>query len=291
MKQHHSAAIVSHTVFIIASILFVVPIVAVLSISLMKETAVTQSGFSLWPSEITLGNYLYILKSSGPIVQAYCNTILVTLLGTLISILLTTLIAYPLAVKTFIFRKAVNRLLVVTLLFYGGMIPTYIVMTQLLHFGNTIWGHIMPFALFPFYIILMRTFFQGVPEEMRESAHVDGASELTILSRIILPMSTPAIAAVVLLTSLRIWNDTWYTGMLYMEGNGLRTLPMYLQQMMENIRVMAQMAATLGFDPGESPKETARMAMCVITIGPLLLVFPFFQKYFVKGITLGAVKG
>lgn len=291
MKKKNDPVLVSHLVFIVASILFVVPLLAVLSISLMKETTVTDHGFSLWPGEVTFSNYAYILKSTGPIVQAYWNTIVVTGLGTVLSILLTIMIAYPLAVKTFLFRKAVNRLLVVTLLFNGGMIPTYIVMTQLLHFNNTLWGHIMPFALFPFYIILMRTFFQGVPAEMRESAHVDGASELTILTRIVLPMSTPAIAAVVLLTSLRIWNDTWYTGMLYMEGNDLRTLPMYLQQMMENIRVMAQMAATLGFDPGESPKETARMAMCVITIGPLLLVFPFFQKYFVKGITLGAVKG
>ena len=120
---------------------------------------------------------------------------------------------------------------------------------------------------------------------------MDGASEITILLQIILPLAKPAIAAVVLLTSLRIWNDTWYTGMLYMEGNDLRTLPMYLQQMMENIKVMTQMAAALGRDIGNVPKETARMAMCVITIGPLLLVFPFFQKYFVKGITLGAVKG
>jgi putative aldouronate transport system permease protein len=285
------SSVLSHIVLIAVTLIFVVPILAVVSISFMRESEVVHRGFTLWPSTLTISNYSYILKSTGPIVQAYSTSILVTILGTAISTILTILIAYPLSVKTFIFRRSVNRLLVVTLLFNGGMIPTYILMTQVLHLGNTIWGHIMPFALFPFYIVLLRTFLQGVPDEMRESANMDGASELRILVKIILPMSTPAVVAIVLLTSLRIWNDTWYTGMLYMEGNALRTLPMYLQQMMENVRVMAQMAASLGVSMGEVPKETARMAMCVITIGPLLLVFPFFQRYFAKGITLGAIKG
>ena len=160
-------AIIPHLVLAIASAIFILPLAAVVAISLSTEGDIYNSGFSLWPRQATLESYLYILGASGPILRSYLVTILVTVSGTLISTVLTIMFAYPLAVKGFIFRKAVNRLLVVTLLFNGGMIPTYIVMTLVLHFGNTVWGHIMPFALFPFYIILLRTFDQGVPEELR----------------------------------------------------------------------------------------------------------------------------
>jgi putative aldouronate transport system permease protein len=275
----------------LVSLVIVLPILAVASISLTREPVIYERGFSLLPPSLDLSSYSYVLTASGAILSSYGMTILVTLLGTAISIVLTVLLAYPLTVESFFLRKRLNRLLVVTILFNGGMVPTYIVMTRILHLGNTIWGHVMPFALFPFYVVLLRTYFQGVPKELRESAYIDGAGELAILLRVILPLSTPAIASVVLLTGLRIWNDTWYTGMLYMTGNAYRTLPMYLQQMMENIKVMTRMAAMLGRDIGEVPKESARMAMCVIAFGPLVLVFPFFQRYFAKGATLGAIKG
>jgi putative aldouronate transport system permease protein len=280
-----------NVILILVSLVIVLPIIAIVSVSFSREADIYDSGFALLPAHFSLSSYGYILSASAEIARSYLLTVFVTALGTFISISLTVAFAYPLTIPSFKYRGVLNRLLVVTLLFNGGMIPTYIVVTQLLHFGNTIWGHIMPFAIFPFYVILMRTFFQSLPGEVRESALIDGASELTILLRIVLPLSKPAIAAVVLLTSLRIWNDTWYTGMLYMTGNGLRTLPMYLQQMMNNIKVMTEMAARLGRELGDLPKETARMAMCVITIGPILVALPFFQKYFVKGITLGAVKG
>jgi putative aldouronate transport system permease protein len=273
------------------SLAILLPIVAVLSISFSREADIYDVGFRLIPVHFDLSSYRYIFTASDAILRSYGMTVLVSVLGTAISMALTVLLAYPLTVEGFFLRKFLNRLLVVTILFNGGMIPTYIVVTQVMHFGNTIWGHVMPFAIFPFYVILLRTFFQGVPRELRESAYMDGAGELSIMLRIILPLAKPAIASVILLTSLRIWNDTWYTGMLYMTGNAYRTLPMYLQQMMENIKVMTQMAAMLGRDIGDVPKESARMAMCVIAMGPLIAVFPFFQKYFVKGITMGAIKG
>jgi putative aldouronate transport system permease protein len=219
-------------IMVFVSVLVCVPIVAIVSISFSREADIYANGFRLLPTHLTLESYRYIFTASGQIARSYLLTIFITVLGTCISIVLTVAFAYPLTIQTFRYRPLLNRLLVVTLLFNGGMIPTYIVVTQLLHFANTIWGHVMPFAIFPFYVILLRTFFQGLPAEIRESALMDGADEFSILLRIVLPLSKPGIAAVVLLTSLRIWNDTWYTGMLYMTGNDLRTLPMYLQQMM-----------------------------------------------------------
>jgi putative aldouronate transport system permease protein len=278
-------------ILVVFAVLLLLPIVAVVSISFSSENDIYSTGFSLIPAHVDLASYRFIFRSTSVISQAYALSFGLDVIGTLISVALTIMFAYPLTVRAFRLRKPLNKVLVVSLLFNGGMIPTYIVVTQFLHFENTIWGHIMPFAIFPFYVVLMRTFFKDIPGELRESAVVDGAGETTILARIVIPMSTPGIAAITLLTTLRIWNDTWYTGMLYMTGNALRTLPMYLQQMMDNIKVMALMASQMGVPLGDLPKETARMAMCVITIGPLLLMFPFFQRYFVKGMVLGAIKG
>ena len=178
--------------------------------------------------------------------------------------------------------------------FSGGLVPTYILITQYLHLGNTIWVYIIPSLISPWYVFMLRTFFQGIPGSISESAYMDGASEYTIFFKIMIPLSKPALATVALMMFLAKWNS-WNESMLYITKQELMSLQYQLQRIMENVQLMQQMQGSVDQSMlsalGEIPAETARMAMAVVVAGPALLVFPFFQKYFVKGLTVGAVKG
>ena len=202
-------------------------------------------------------------------------------------------LAYPLSRDDFKYRNILAFLVFFTLLFNGGLVPTYILMVKYLHIKNTIWAHIFPYMLTAFFVLLMRTFFQQLPKSFIDSAKLDGASELRILLQIIAPLSKPVLASVGLLSLLRYWNDTWWTGMLYIDDPDFKTLPQLLQEIMSSIQFLATQAASqnIKVDLSALPSETARMAICVLAIGPVILIFPFFQKYFVRGLTVGAIKG
>lgn len=179
-----------------------------------------------------------------------------------------------------------------TTMFGGGLVPTYILITQYLHLGNTIWVYVIPGLFGVWSAFVMRTFFQGIPESIIESAYMDGASEFRILFQIVYPLSTPVLATMAVSTFLGKWND-WFTSMLYIDIPSLYSLQYMLQRIMENITLLQenQEMADMIRSASDIPSETVRMAMAVVVAGPVLFVFPFFQKYFVKGMVMGSVKG
>ena len=210
-----------------------------------------------------------------------------------LSTLLMAMIAYALTKKFLKGRRFMSLFIYFTMLFNGGLVPSYILITQYLHLDDTIWVYILPCLISPWYIFMMRTFFADLPGEVLESAEIDGANEFVIFFVIALPMSKAVLATIGLFVFLNQWNN-WYTTMLYINDESLISLQYLLQRIMKNIELLRQYAQT----PESSmvqikdlPSETAQMAMAIIVAGPALVVFPFFQKYFVKGINVGSVKG
>lgn len=280
-------------VFIIICLLFILPLLLVLSISFSSEQSILLYGYQLIPREFTVASYEYILTGSRTLINAYGVTIFTTVIGTLGHVFLTAMFAYTLSRKEVRYRKFVSFMVFFTLLFSGGLVPTYILMTQFLHLDNTIWALIFPYLTNAIHILILRNFFQSVPDSLIESARIDGSKEFNTFIKIVLPISLPSLATIALLISVFLWND-WYTPLLYVEDTNLYTLQFLLQSIMNNISFLTN---NMDKFHGSSemiknlPNETARMATCILAIGPIILFYPFFQKFFIKGLTLGAVKG
>jgi len=278
-------------VFIILSLVFIVPFLMLLSVSLSSEKDVWEYGYRLIPKQLDLSAYKWVFQNPGQILQAYKVTIIFSVVTMFGGTFITALAAYPLAQKDFKYKNIVSGLMFVTMMFSAGVVPTYIWDTQYLKLGNTIWIYILPHLVNVWYIFMVRTFFQGIPREISEAAIVDGAGEFTIFTRIVLPLSKPAIATVALFIFLAQWNN-WYTSMIYITDNKLVSLQYFLQRILEEIELLQEDATAAQLLGNEDiPSETVRMAMAVTVAGPALFVFPFFQKYFVKGLTIGGVKG
>ncbi|WP_304942234.1 carbohydrate ABC transporter permease [Vallitalea guaymasensis] len=281
--------------FIIMSITFILPFLLIVSASLTNEDILAKEGFKIIPPFIDWTGYKFVFSNVGEILRAYAVTTFQAFFGTFLSVLVMTLCAYPLSRKDFKFRKPITFFVFFTMLFNGGLIPTYLLNYKYLHLGNTIWIYILPTLCSAFYIIIFRTFFQGLPISLVESAKLDGASELRIFFQIILPLSKPVLATVALLTLLTKWND-WYTSLIYITDSNLYTLQFLLKRILQEVEFLRFMANNTppGIDLSyleDMPVETLKFAMCIIAAGPMLLVFPFFQKYFAKGLTVGSVKG
>ncbi len=278
-------------VFIIISLIFIVPFLLLVAVSLSNEKDVWEYGYRLIPKAIDLSAYKWVFRNPWKILQAYKITIIYSVATTMLTTFFTALAAYPLAQKEFKYRNVVSGLMFFTMLFSAGVVPNYIWNAQVLHLGNTIWIYILPHLVNVWYIFMVRTFFQGIPDEISEAAIVDGAGELTIFTKIIIPLAKPAIATVALFTFLEMWNN-WYVSMIYITDEKLISLQYYLQRILEEIDLLATDSRASSLMSNEQiPSETVRMAMAVVVAGPALFVFPFFQKYFVKGLTIGGVKG
>lgn len=293
MKKRRSPGLIFvHLVLLLFAFLCLIPFLAVVSISLSDEVEIAKNGYSLIPRGFSVSAYRFILKNPITIVKSYGVTIAVCIVGTLLSLLVMSLCAYPLSQRDFRYRNKVSFIIFFTMLFNGGLVPTYIWVSKYLHLGNTFWVLFLPVVVSPWYLLLMRTFFQSIPYEIIESATIDGASEIQVYARLILPLSKPALATVGLFTVLGFWND-WFRGLLYIENQNLVTLQYMLYRMMGNIQELqnAMTSGMVNVDVSSLPNESARMAMCVLAAGPMIFVFPFFQKYFVKGLTVGSVKG
>ena len=277
--------------FIIFSMAIVLPFVILVSISLSNEGDIVEYGYSILPKHIDFAAYKYVFKNSKSILNGYKVTIFYSVIATVLSVLIQSMCAYPLSKRKLRGKKGISFYLYFTMLFGGGMVPTYILITQYLHLGDTIWVYIIPSLVSPWNVFMMRTFFSGLPYEIFESMKVDGASEYNIFFKTVLPLSKPVLATIALLTFLGKWGD-WNTSMLYINNESLYSLQYLLQRILQNMNLLKQMQ---GFSQATSaveiPSETVRMAMAVIVAGPALVIFPFFQKYFVKGLTVGAVKG
>ena len=281
--------------FILFSLCFLIPFVLIISASFTQEDALISEGYKLIPSQFSLEAYKYVFRSPEQLLNSYKVTIIYSAIGTVLSMLVMMLLAYPLSRDNYRYKKQLSFYILFTMLFSGGLVPTYIWYTKYLGLGNNIWVYILPTLANPFNIIVIRTFFQNLPSSLVESAKIDGASELTIFFKIIIPLSKPVIATVSLLTLLARWND-WNTALIYIRDKELYSLQYLLQMILREVQFIKDMAESspipgVTMDTSNIPSETIRFAMCIVAAGPMLVVFPFFQKYFAKGLTVGAVKG
>lgn len=273
-------------------IMCVIPIVTVISISLSNDLQISKEGYGILPKGFTLEAYKYVFKDYVSILRSYGVTILVTGMGLVPGLFLNSMIAYVLSRQDYRYRKPLTVFLLIPMVLNGGLVPTYIWLTRYLHMKNTIWVMLLPLLIVPWFIILLRTFFSQLPSSLMEAATVDGAGEMTIFIKIVLPLAKPALATVGMFITLNYWND-WFQPLMYIDKRELYNLQYRLYILMKDVQEMIKNAAISGMGLGvaDLPTESMRMAMCVIAAGPMLVVFPFFQKYFVKGLTVGGVKG
>nr|WP_096440926.1 carbohydrate ABC transporter permease [Alteribacter populi] len=273
--------------------LCIFPFIYVIIISLTSEQSLAVHGYSIIPKEWSLDAYRYLWTMKEQLLRAYGVTIFVTVVGTLISVSIIALYGYAISRKQFMYRKQFTFLAFFTMLFSGGMVPFYIVVTQFLGLKNSVWALILPLAVNAFYIIIMRTFFQrSVPEPILESARIDGAGEFRIFFQIVLPLAIPAIATIALFSTLAYWND-WFNALLFIDNPNLVPLQSLLMKIENNLDFIRQNAMISSQDSAllnSIPQDSAKMAIVVIATLPIALSYPFFQKYFVKGLTIGGVK-
>ena len=282
--------IIANVLLAIFSIACIFPFIFVIIISLTSEQSLLVDGYSIFPKEWSLEAYKYLIQSGGDLLRSYVVTIVVTILGTLVHVSTVSTYAYAISRPNFEFRKQFMFLVFFTMLFGGGMVPSYIVMTQVLGLKNSILALILPLAFSAYNIIVMRTFFQkSVPESIIESARIDGASEFRIFLKIVLPLSIPGIATIALFSTLAYWND-WFNAMLYIDYPNLVPLQYMLIKIENNMEFIRQNAMLSNDVLGTLPQESVRMAMVVISTLPIACTYPFFQKYFIGGLTIGGVK-
>lgn len=276
---------------------FVVPMILVISISFSSEASVTAvgAGYSLIPKEFSLEAYQLAFANPKTVTYGYIVTISQSFLGTFLSCIVMGMVAYPLSRSNFAYKGVITFIVFFTMLFGGGMIPTYIVYTQFYGLRDNFLVYILPgLAGGAYYTLIVRTFFKGLPESLFESAKIDGARELTIFFRIAVPLSKPVFATVAFMMLVAKWND-FQTSMIYITNQNLYTLQYLLQRILNEAQylngLMSNPIPGVDVSQFKQPAETLRYAMCVIAAGPMLLIFPFFQKYFATGLTIGAVKG
>ena len=273
-------------------LLCVIPIITVISISFSSDLEIAKSGYGFLPKGFTLEAYKFVFKDAAAILRSYGVMILVTVLGLVLGLLCNSMIAYVLSRQDYKYNKQLTVFLIIPMVLSGGMVPTYIWITRYLQLKNTIWVMILPMLIVPWFIVLLRTFFRQIPTSLIEAATVDGAGELTIFVKVILPLAKPALATVGMFITLNYWND-WFQPLMYIDQRELYNLQYRLYIMMRDVQEMIRNASVsgMGISVADMPTESMRMAMCVVAAGPMLVVFPFFQKYFVKGLTVGGVKG
>ena len=280
-----------HTFFVISCLMYLIPFWLLIAISFTSESAISQYGYQLIPKAWSTAAYEYVFANPKQIIDSYKVTIAFTILHTFLGILVQALYAYPLSRPNFKFKKFCTWFVFFTMLFSGGLVPSYLINTKLLHLGNTFWVYVFPGCISAWNIIVMRTFFQGLPEALVESAKVDGASELRIFFQIILPLSKPCIASLAFMLAVVTWNN-WNTSLIYIRDAELYSLQYMLQKILREVEFVEKMAAETGMLADyETPTEAMRYATAILAAGPILVIFPFFQKYFTKGLTIGAVKG
>lgn len=278
---------------ILIGICSIAPFLLLIMSSVTDEQSLVSNGYSFFPKEYSLYAYKYLLADSTSMVRAYGISILVTAVGTVANLLLTTLYAYPLSRKDLPGRNIFAFYLFFTMLFSGGLVPSYIMWSRTFHINNTIFALIVPnLMLGAFNVIMMRTYFTtNIPDAVIEAARIDGAGEIRILYRIVLPMAMPIMATIGLLVGLAYWND-WQNGLYYLTDDRLfsvQVLLMDIQRNIDSLRRSASQGASVSL--ANLPSTGVRMAITVMGILPIMIIYPFVQKYFVKGIAIGAVKG
>ncbi len=291
-KRITPGGVTLHMLMLLLSVCYILPLLLMISISLSSENSVINNGYRLIPTEWSMAAYKMAFQNPTQIINSYKVTAAQALLGTFLSLVVQTLMAYPLMRSEFRHKKFVTIYLMITMFFGGGMVPLYILNTQYLRLGNTFWIYILPYLMSAWNVILFKTFFKGLPNGLVEAAKLDGASEYQVYFRIILPLSTPIIAAQGFMILLGKWND-WNTSLLYIRNNNLYSLQYLLQRIINESDFIKNMQGTAmeGLVGKDTPSDTLRYATAVIAAGPMMIIFPFFQKYFAKGLVVGSVKG
>lgn len=294
VSRNKTGQVILNIIFIFLAIAAIAPFLLLISSSLSSEAALAKYGYGFIPRDFTLNAYTYLFQSSMKIVRGYGITILVTVIGTVCSVLMTTMFAYPLSRKELPFRYGFSFFVFFTMLFNGGLVPSYMMWTQTFHIKNTLWALILPSLLMnAFYVIMMRSFFTAnIPDALVEAARIDGAGEYKILWKIVMPLSKPMMATISLMVGLGYWND-WMNSMYYVTDDKLYSIQAILNTIITNIQYLTsgQSSVTASVDVSKLPSISIRMAIAVIGVLPILCIYPFFQKYFVKGIVVGGVKG
>jgi putative aldouronate transport system permease protein len=281
-----------NTILILVTLWMVLPLVLLFMSSITEESSLIVNGYSFFPKKFSLASYRYIITNASSVFNAYGITIFVTLVGTISSLLLTSLVAFPLSLRDLPGRRIISFYIFFTMLFNGGLVPSYIMWTTVFHIKNTVWAYIFPnFLLSAFNVILVRTYFQAsIPVDIYNAAKIDGAGYLTIYGKIVLPLGKPILVTVSLFSGLGYWND-WTNGLYYISSSRMLSIQALLNRMIQDIQaLMANSTADSGALM-QIPQVSIRMAIAFVAILPILIAYPFLQKYFESGIMLGAVKG
>lgn len=268
----------------------IIPFFLIIASSFTSESYIIKNGYVLWPKVFSTSAYELIFKNPAKILRAYGVTAFVTIIGTALSVFVNAMTGYVLQRKDFRWRNIFSFYFFFTTLFSGGLVPWYILCVKTLHLKNTIWALIIPTIVSVWNIILVKGFMGGIPGEITESAKIDGAGDFRIFVKLILPLSKPVVATIGLFTALAYWND-WYMCMLFIDKKELFDLQYLLYQLMGSIKALREIASQSTISVSSMPIESTKMALTIVATGPIILVYPFVQKYFVKGLTLGSVKG
>ena len=281
-------------VLTILAVIALLPILLIVIASVTDEKALLANGYTFFPAKLSTDSYYYMVRQGSMIVRSYGVTILTTVVGTAAGVLFTTMLAYPMARSSFKYRNIMSFFVFFTMLFNGGVVASYIMWSRIISIRNTIWALIVPnYLVTAFNVFLVRNYYAtGIPEALIESAQIDGGNEFIIFLRIMLPLSIPVIATVALFSGLAYWND-WVNGLYYITDPTLFGIQNLLIRIMNNIQFLksSSNAALLGTQAVDLPGTSVRMAMAVIGMLPLLILYPFLQRYFIQGVMIGAVKG
>lgn len=292
IKGEISVKVVSHIVLLILGLSCLLSILLVVGASFQTQSEITRRGYALIPEKPSLEAYVMVFRNPYQLFKSYFNTFYTTVIGTILGVIISSSAGYVMSRKTYKYRNIFAFYVFFTMMFNGGLVPMYIMMTKWFNLKNTYLALILPLVVNGWYIMLMKGYFAGIPDAVIESARIDGAGEFYTFIKIVVPMSTPVIASISLFYVLGYWND-WYQSLLYTTDSEYYKLQYLLMNMIRSAEFLNSEAAhDLQLDQiAEIPTMNVKMAMCVLAAGPILFVFPFFQKYFVKGIAVGSVKG
>ncbi|PRX74188.1 putative aldouronate transport system permease protein [Cohnella sp. SGD-V74] len=268
------------------------PFVMVIAGSVSSESDIVQHGYSIIPRSVSFDSYRILLLGSNRIVDAYVVSAIVTVAGTVLSLLVTSMGAYAMARRSFRYRNALSIYAIITILFNGGLVPWYIICVRYLELKDTMWAMILPPLANAFNMFLIRNFMMSMPDDLHESAKIDGAGEFRIYAQLVVPLAKPVLATIGLFVSLSYWND-WFLGLMFIDKQELQPLQLLLRTLVSNIEFLrtSNNAMDIQRIASQLPSQSLKMALTVVTIGPIIFLYPFLQRYFVKGLMVGAVKG
>lgn len=289
-REEITLKIICYIIVALFAIVCLFPFLLMVTSSFMNEQEILAEGYKLLPKEWSVSAYEFLFQHPAKLLNAYKVTIFIAIVGTCLGLFLMSMAGYVLCRQDFKYRNQISFFIYFTTLFSGGLIPTYIWMVNGLGLKNSVWSMILPALMSPWSIFLMRNFMKAIPDSLYESAAIDGAGDFRIYWQIFMPLAKPSLATIGLFLVLGYWNE-WYNAMLYIESTAKYPLQYFLQQMVSqaDIQLLIQQGATIS--TADLPSESIKMATAVVATGPIILVYPFVQKYFVSGLTIGAVKG